>query len=220
MQQHLAFSLVLAALAACEDHYVSNPPAAPESYPTMSSTSRVAALFVTASADAAPPASSAPAAPSLAMTITLCSSSPTPCDPSAGDASVDASYRVTFGSGRAVVRSRDQAKADLYRELRDHVEGGERLDAEPRILGSGKAPDAYGSPASTNSSVDPMLKCALQLLDIVDSAGEVSLNVVRGSRGRGCQVSLGGVAADGGAGQCLVHAPEREKGRPGGRRGR
>jgi hypothetical protein len=50
------------------------------------------------------------------------------------------------------------------------------------------------------------------LLDLVDGVGEVTIDVIHG-RSTGCMVSLGRLATDGGAPQCLVREPERPKGR-------
>jgi len=102
--------------------------------------------------------------------------------------------------------------ADLYKELRDRTASGERLDAEPRAPGAGGPLPVGGSSTKANSD-DPIAQCAFQLLDLVDGVGEVTLDVVRGSGGHGCQVSLGRTA-DGGASRCLVQEPERTR-RPG-----
>jgi hypothetical protein len=155
---------------------------------------------------------------SHAMTVTICSASPLACPASAADASADMSYHVVFGSGRGVIRSRGQAMADLYNELRDRTASGERIDAKPRAPGD-VGPPALPSRVSTTKasagSSDAIAKCALQLLDLVDGVGQVTLDVIYGSGSSGCMVSLGRFAADGGASQCLVQEPERPH-RPGG----
>jgi len=220
MHRALTLTTLFVTMCACEDHYSSSPPTAPESYPTMSSSSRVAALFAPAGADAGPPAAASPVEVTYALTITNCSSIPTACPTSGADASADGTYWVAYGSGRGVVRSREQAKADLYQELRNRTASGQRLNAQAHAPGDAQAPVASNratSKAGTGDS-DPLATCAVQLLDAVDQAGEVAISVVHGSRSRGCLISLGGSTDDDGAAQCLMKAPEQPK-RQGGRRG-
>jgi len=221
MRRDLASTLLLATLGACEDHYVSSPPVGPESYPAMSSSSRVAALFGPPSADASAPVSASPAEVTQALRITSCSSSSGVCPTGAADASADGTYWVVYGSGRGVVRSHEQAKADLYQELRNRTASGQRLNAQPHTPGDAQAPPGLGK-ATTRAGggdADPLTTCTIQLLDVVDQEGEVSINVVHGSHARGCLVSLGGSVDDDGRVQCLMKEPEQPK-RQGGRRGR
>jgi hypothetical protein len=154
------------------------------------------------------------------MTITLCSASTDACRASTGDASTDTSYRVVFGSGRAVLRSREQAKTDLYNELRDRTALGDRLDAELRAPGDAMVPAAAerASPGTGGAaSSDPLSKCTFQLLDLVDDIGEMSLSVVHAARSGGCMLSVRGPPATGGdtASHCLLQAPEPPKGQQG-----
>jgi hypothetical protein len=143
---------------------------------------------------------------SRAMTVTLCSSSPEACRASDSDASVDAGYRVLFGSGRGAIRARGQAMTDLYEELRNRTALGQRLDAEPHAPGATVAPTVQAGTSATKTNAgsgDPLTQCAFRLLELVDSTGEVTLDRVHGSGSTGCLVSLGG------ASQCLVQEPER-----------
>ena len=208
MRRILFPSLAVAALWACEERFSANPPPlAPESLPPLSSSNSVDALFPPAPTDGGVAARDT----SHALVITLCSSTATPCPDSNPD---ETSYRVVFGSGRGAVRSRGQAMADLYKELRDRTASGERLDAEPRAASGsgGHFPVGSGSSAKASND-DPVAQCAFQLLDLVDGVGEVTLDVVHGSGSHGCRVSLGR-AADGGVARCLVQEPEKER-RPG-----
>jgi hypothetical protein len=215
MRSLLLVAVAVIGLFSCEQHYSSNPPSlAPESFAPASSSGAIDALLAPSTTDAGAVALDS----SHALTVTICSASPLACPTSAADASAEVSYHVVFGSGRGVIRSRGQAMADLYNELRDRTASGERIDANAR------APNAAGSPAppsrvsrtkASAGSSDAIAKCALQLLDLVDGVGEVTLDVIYGSGSSGCMVSLGRFAADGGASQCLVQEPEGPH-RPGG----
>ncbi len=202
-------AVLLVGLSGCEQHFPSYPPPlAAESLPASSSASAGAPL-------AAGPADAGLVAidSSHALTVTICSSSPQPCSASETDASEDANYRVVFGSGRGAVRSRGQAMADLYQELRDRTASGERLDAETRAPGgAGEPPPSAGrSPTrATEGSGDALAQCAFRLLDLVDRAGEVTLDVVHGYGSNGCRVSLGR-SSDGGTSECLIQEPERQQ---------
>jgi len=209
IRRRLLFAVAFVAVLGCEERFSANPPPiAPESLPPVSSSNVIDALIASTPTDAG----ALSLERSRALTITLCSSSGHPCP----DAEADASYLVVFGSGRGAVRSRGQAMADLYKELRDRTASGERLDAESRSPGAGSGSIPVGAGSSTKASAssdDPISQCAFQLLDLVDGVGEVVLDVVHGARSNGCQVSLGRTA-DGGASRCLVREPERPH-RPG-----
>lgn len=218
MRGHLRFTVALAlvALFACEQRFSSDPPLVPEAPGPSSSPSAIEALLAPSTVKAGAFQDS-----SHAMTVTVCSSSPRSCQTSDGDASADGSYFVVFGSGRGIVRSHEQAITDVYQELRNRMAAGERLDVEPHASGAAGSHIAMADPWTTTAkagSSDPIAECAVHVCDVVDRVGEVTLDVVHGVGSSGCLVSLGAAAADGGAPQCLVQAPERSrKAFPGGR---
>jgi hypothetical protein len=205
----------------CEDHYSSSaPPLTPDDLPPPSPSSRIEALFAH---DAAPSLDDPSGGTSRALTITACAASPSACSAASDGGSLGAAgYRVVSLSGRGEVRSRTQAMADLYREIRDRTSLGEHLDALPHAPGDAGGPTPVQGIHSAAKNADPIAQCASQLLDVVDGVGEMTLEVARGSGARGCMVSLGGSVTDGGAPQCVLLAPERakQKGQGGGRRGR
>jgi hypothetical protein len=211
MNSLLLLAVALVGLFGCEQRYSSDPPLVPESRAQASSSSYLDALLAPI-----PDAGSTVLNSSHAMTVAICSSSPQPCRALEPDASSDASYLVVFGSGRGVVRSREQATTELYQELRNRMAAGERLDVEPRAAGdagtSVALDDTWTTKASAGSS-DPILQCAVHLFGVVDRVGEVTVDVVHGVGSSGCLVSLGQSAA-GGASHCLVQEPERPN-RPG-----
>jgi hypothetical protein len=212
MRNLLVLVAAAAGFFACEQRFSSNPtPLGPESFAAgTSSSAAVDALLTSTVSDAGP----ATLAPSRALTVTICSSSPGACPPAETDGSTAQSYRVVFGSGRGEIRSRGQAMADLYGELRDRTASGERLNAQSHALGDAGARSGGGSTTQASAeSKDPIARCALRMLDVVDSAGELTLDLIHGFGSNGCMVSLGPLAADGGAAQCLVKEPERPKGR-------
>jgi hypothetical protein len=202
---------VLGGPFACEQRFSSQPPPiTPEGLGPASSSGALDALLAASTSDAGSVAVDS----SHALTVTLCSASPQSCPGAEADASGEGAYRVVFGSGRGAVRSRGQAMADLYKELRDRTASGERLDAELRPSDGGAAPatSGHGSGAKAGAdNSDPMAQCAFRLLDLVDGAGEVTLDVFHGSGSRGCRVSLGRALGDSGAGQCLVQEPEQPR---------
>jgi hypothetical protein len=211
-RRYWLLTLAMASLWSCNEPYSSHPRVVtPESLSPASSSSGLDALFAPNVADGGPPSRSS----YRAMTITRCLSSPTPCLPALGEASLSTSYLVVVGSGHGAVRSRGQATADLYTEMRNRTTNGNRLDAEvqARVDGGASAPVASGSGAPKNASGgDPLAECAQELLDFVDGAGEVTLDVLHESGSNGCLVSMGRLAADGGASRCLVQEPEHPKG--------
>ena len=201
-------SLALAVLVGCEQRFSSTPPAVGPESPAASSSDPLDALWIHGVTDAGTAAADA----SHALTVTLCSSSPEPC-PTTEGAPSEATYHVVFGSGRGVVRSRGQAMADLYKELRDRISSGERLVAEVLARGDGGMPLglAGGASPKASSDADAISACAFHLLDLVDGAGGVVLDVVHGSGPGGCSVSLGRGPADAGLSRCLVKGPEGAK---------
>ncbi len=127
---------------------------------------------------------------------------------------MDAMYHVVFGSGRGVLRTREQAMTDLYRELRDRIDAGDRLRVRPRRradLGGGARGHAPSTTPSTPSS-DAVAQSAMRLLDAVDGAGELVVDVNHNARA-GCMLSLEQSVGDGGVSQCLIDEPERPHGR-------
>jgi hypothetical protein len=201
----LALALAAFGLLGCQQRFSSDALTA-ENFAAASSSGALDAGPVASGADAG----GGPLESSHAMTVTSCSASPQACSAPEADAAARASYRVVFGSGRAELRSRGQAMADVYQELRDRTASGERLDAEPRA--SADASRGVGSAASTNTGAsDPVTEGAFRLLDLVDRVGEVTLDVVHGLGANGCTVSLGR-SADGGPSQCLIREPERKQG--------
>jgi hypothetical protein len=212
MRGFLLFAMALLGLWCCEEHVSSDPP--PRAAESVSSSpDMIDKLLGSGTADAGPVAMDS----SHALTVTSCSASPQQCPASEADASAEASYRVVFGSGRGAIRGRGQAMADLYRELRDRTALGEKLGAQPRAPEASDASTVFKGRAPKQASTensDPIAHCAFQLLDLVDSVGEVTLDVVHGAGSSGCMVSLGKSPGDGGAVQCLVKEPERPR-RPG-----
>lgn len=151
---------------------------------------------------------------SHALTVMVCSPDVPSCPPSETDASADEAYRVVFGSGRGVVRSRGQAATDLYNELRDRTALGERVDAEVVARDAIATAPRGASPLRSTIRLeiaknDPLARSAFLLLDLVDERGEVTLDVVHWSGLSRCVVSLNALQGDGGAPQCLLNEPER-----------
>ena len=207
VERLLTIALV-AGLLACEQRFSSSPPPLAPGGHAPTSPAAIDALLAPATRDAGPAAHDS----FHAMTITLCSASPEPCPPSEERASAEASYRVGFGSARATIRSRGQAMADLYKELRARTEAGDRLDAETRAPGHSGAPAAAGpgpTTAPSGDSSDPLTQCAFHLLDLVDGVGEVTLDIVHESGLADCTVSLGNSPGGHGGSQCLIKAPGR-----------
>ena len=208
----LAALSALASLPCCEQRFSAAPPIAPEGT-TPASSAALEGLLAPPASDTGP----VEVEVSRAMTVTLCSASPMPC-PSTNDASTGSSYRVVFGSGRAEIRSRGQAMTDLYKELRDRIASGERLDAVPRPpRGAGGAFASAGGASPKPGGEDATAQCAFHLLDLVDGVGEVTLEVAPRFAATGCLVLLGRPGGDAGLPHCLVPEPERPN-RPG-RRG-
>jgi hypothetical protein len=198
-----------AAMLACEQRFSATPPVmTPGSAGPAASSGALEALLSPPGFDAGP----APVEVSRALTITLCSASSVPCA-SPDDASSEASYRVVYGSGRAEIRSRGQAMTDLYKELRDRLASGERLDAvarAPRQAGGAfSAGNGTAMKAASADSSDATSRCAFHLLDLVDGVGEVTVEVMPRFAATGCLVSLGRPMGDAGIPHCLIAEPER-----------
>ncbi len=145
-----------------------------------------------------------------AMTVTLCSMSPDPCPTPPSDAPGEARYRVVYGSSRPEVRSRGQAMADVFKEMRDRTAAGERLVVEPRAPGEAGAPTRppgageSTTTAATAGNGDPLSRCAFHVLDLVDGTGGITLDVARNFGSRGCLVQQGWSATA----MCLVQGPD------------
>jgi hypothetical protein len=210
MRGLVVLAVAVVGLFACEERFSSTPPPlAADSVAAGPSSSAIEALLAPSATDAGPAALDI----ARALTVTLCSSSPEACPASAPDTSGAGSYRVVFGSGRGEIRSRGQAMADLYKELRDRTSSGERLNAQSVAQGDAGARAGGGSTkGGGGDSSDPLAQSALHLLDLVDGVGEVTLDVIHG-RSSGCMLSLGRLGGEGSAPQCLVKEPDRPKGR-------
>jgi hypothetical protein len=197
-------------LDGCEQRFSATPPTLPTDSADASSSGALDALLGRSVGDAAAPTTDS----SHAMSIASCSWTPGECPAAEPDASVDTMYHVVFGSGRGVVRTREQAMTDLYRELRDRIDAGERLTVRPRPradMGTGAGWHGRSTSPSTPSS-DALAQSAMRLLDAVDGAGELLVDVNHNSRS-GCVVSLEQSVGDGGVSQCLIDEPERQRGR-------
>lgn len=150
-----------------------------------------------------------------AVLVTACSADRRGCRRAQAGSRVDeAAYRVSFGRGPGSVRTRGQAMADLYKEIRDRTQGGESLAAEAHRLGD---PPARTDDSSRAHHVadDPLVEAAFQLMDEVDRAGELTVDAVSNQRGIPCRVSLDTGSSDAGISRCLVEAPATSTGRPG-----
>jgi hypothetical protein len=198
--------VVLAAVSACEQRFSATP--STDSLPRPSLADAGEAWLNPSVADGG--AGAQGWASSHALSIVSCAWSGADCPAGDPDASVTASYRVVFASGRSVLRSREQAMSDLYRELRDRTTSGEHLVARPVTPGDGGAPGRPKATSTVGSSTssDALAQSALRLVDLVDSAGEVSIDVVRGAR-QDCILSIGRPDGDAGASSCLIKEPER-----------
>jgi len=197
------------AVCACEQRFSATPPR-PAETPGASSSATLDALLRQSVSDAGASTSEG----SHAMSISSCSWIPQDCLSADQDASVDAMYHVVFGSGRGVVRTREQAMTDLYRELRDRLDAGDRLRVRPRAradLGGGGGRHAPSTTPSTPSS-DAVAQSAMRLLDTVDGLGELLVDVNHNARS-GCMLSLEQSVGDAGVSQCLIDEPERPHGR-------
>jgi hypothetical protein len=202
-------TLAMGVLSACEQRYSGDAPAnAPVNPPATSSTAGLAAVLALDATDAGHVALST----SHAMIVTNCGWPTHPCGDLDSNATADGSYRVTFGSGHASVRSRGQAMSDLYREMRDKTSAGQRLDIEARSPSASSTSPAPVGAVPRGGSNDPITQASFVVLGLVDTIGEADVDVVYGGSAEQCVISLGrGPGADAGAGPCLVREPERPK---------
>jgi hypothetical protein len=210
MRRLLLLASAVAAFAACEQRFSATPPLlSSDGVAPGSASTNIDSLLAPLAADAG----AAPADSSHAMVVTLCSASPGACSASDADATGGEAYHVVFGSGRGVMRSRGQAMADIYKELRDRTTSGERLAARPRAPGDGGAsPSAGGAPPKPAASddSDALAQSAQRLIDVVDGMGELTLDVAHDAASADCLVSLQRSWSSGVAVHCLIKAPERQ----------
>lgn len=166
--------------------------------------------LVSALADA-----SAPAAEFHTITVTLCARDREACQRAQSTGTADPTYRVAFGSGVGTLRSREQALADLYRELKSRTGAGTHLAAAPRRLERPLADGSAGPappPRPASAGSDPLVDAAFQLIDAVDTQGAVTLDIAHGRPD--CKLSMAGEETDAGARRrCLIVEPNRS-GRP------
>jgi hypothetical protein len=215
----LAFMWVT--LWGCESRYSATPANAPEVAASDASAKSIEELLAAMHPDAGQNDAQA-VDTSHAMIVSTCASSTKPCSAAVADAALSNQYFVVFGSGRGVVRSRDQALTDLYEELRNRMEAGERLDvrsgASSASTSSGRR--EQGQPQTSTASGgqgETVIRCAFRLLGLVDEVGQVTLDIVHGMGDKACLVSLERSRSTE-ASQCLIQAPERPH-RPGGKGG-
>ena len=148
-----------------------------------------------------------------ALIITQCREGVPECPSTdGGGPEPEASYRVVFGSGNGTIRSRSQAWATLFGELRDRTSLGEHLDAQPRKIRDGR--DSDDILPTHEKGRDAFSSAATQIMSVVDAAGEIVIDVLSEWGQTECEVSMGLRAPDGGVGLCLVEGPPRAT-RPG-----
>ncbi len=150
---------------------------------------------------AATPASPAPSAladapasavrPFHLITIAGCSRVGAACPP-ATDA-LGVTYVVAFGTGAGTTRSRQQASAEVYRELRDRTAFGTHLAARARHLDEGDAgaaplPDEAPLKTGQPTEGEPLVEAAVELMRLVDREGEVTIDSAPSSGA--CKVAL------------------------------
>jgi hypothetical protein len=180
-------------------------------------------------ASAAPVGASADAgaAPSTmpfhTITITQCTRDRDACQRAGSATAPGAPYRVAFGSGLGTVRMREQAVADLYREIKNRTDLGTHLAAashhRDRAVPDSGALEPPVEPRPAAATSDPMVDAAYQLIDAVDAQGEVTLDVAHGRRD--CKLSLTSDSVDAAPRRCLlVGDPRPGRNDPEGPRGR
>jgi hypothetical protein len=115
----------------------------------------------------------------------------------------DSSYRVAFGRGAGLIRTRGQAMAELYKEVRDRTDSGEHLAAKAHHLGDPHTP----LEPRTRVAEDPLTEAAYQLMEAVDRDGEITIDSLSRQGPGTCKLSLGPLDPDAGATNCLINAP-------------
>jgi hypothetical protein len=212
----LSFAPLLAALGlgACEDRMLladapppplSSMPRAPQQTgadPTASEGSPPANAPPEDVADSGPPTDDSP----HMVLITACRIDRRGClraQPSPPPAT--SAYRVVLGGGGGAVRTRGQAMADLYKEIRDRTEAGEHLAAAPHHVGDPPPEDAQDAPrAHSHAGDDPIVEAAFELMAEVDRDGELTIDSLPRRAPSGCKLALGSLDPDAGSSRCLV----------------
>jgi hypothetical protein len=145
------------------------------------------------------------------MTVTACWRDPARCNGSESTVTTDL-YRVASGTGVGGLRSHEQALTDVYRELRDRTGLGSRLVATPHRIDA-QADARAPSPAPTASTAapgsDPLVSAAKELLLMVDTEGQITLDVTHGRTS--CKVAVAGPSEDSRK-RCLVEGSEHASG--------
>jgi hypothetical protein len=136
----------------------------------------------------------APARPFHTLTLAQCARAAQDCLRAHGGDSAGPAYLVAFGSGVGSLRTREQAMADLYRELRDRTASGGHLAARPRHLdepegGALPPPDETEVRRGPPMEKDPLVEAAFELMAVVDREGEVTVDTAPSSDP--CKVALG-----------------------------
>jgi hypothetical protein len=206
---HIVARLLAAlALGACEDG-MTRAEAPPPSLDTMP---RAPAPAASAPAPESQPVADvdggAPADTSYhAVLVTICAVDKRACLLAQGSPTPeDSSYRVVLGRGVGAIRTRGQAMADLYTEMRARTGAGGHLMATPHHIGEPPA-NLAASPRSRAAADDPLVEAAFNLMEAVDRDGEVTIDAAPSVSAGGCKVAVGSLEADAGAARCLVGAP-------------
>lgn len=149
------------------------------------------------------------------MTVTLCARDSAGCatgDRSGSSETATLDYRVAFGTGIGTLRSREQALADLYREIRDRTGFGTRLVAaghhlEKRARDGAPSVEPSAPPRPPSEGQDPVVEAAFDLMETVDAEGRITLD--RAHSASNCKLSLATRDLDAGPGRCLLKGPPR-----------
>jgi hypothetical protein len=164
---------------------------------------------------AGPPDAASTALAFHTITVTLCARDREACQRAQSSGAGEPTYRVAFGSSVGTLRSREQALADLYREIKSRNGAGTHLAAAPHRLerplaDSGRDPAPAPRPAAGGS--DPIVDAAFQLIDAVDTQGAVTLDVAHGRPD--CRLSMATEDADAGPRRRCLLFEESRSGRP------